>query len=119
MTQRYGFAGNGDDARAYFSALPAEQQRIFARQVYFAELRAGGREYNDKASPRQGSYLRGRQAIAALFPETAPGAWQGDLTLYGAAGIRSSFGGDIQLLTPGGQQAVSYTHLTLPTNREV
>ncbi|CAB3926921.1 hypothetical protein LMG3481_05973 [Achromobacter deleyi] len=104
LTQRYGFAGNGDDARAYFSALPAEQQRIFARQVYFAELRAGGREYNDKASPRQGSYLRGRQAIAALFPETAPGAWQGDLTLYGAAGIRSSFGGDIQLLTPGGQQ---------------
>ncbi|CUJ70039.1 Heme:hemopexin utilization protein A [Achromobacter kerstersii] len=104
LTQRYGFAGNTDDARAYFAALPAEQQRIFARQVYFAELRAGGREYNDKANPRNGSYLRGRQAIAALFPETTPGAYQGDLTLYGAAGIRSTFGGDIQLMTPGGQQ---------------
>ncbi len=104
LTQHFGFAGSAEDARAYFNALPAEQQRIFARQVYFAELRAGGREYNDKSSPRQGSYLRGRQAIAALFPDTAPGAYQGDLTLYGGAGIRSSFGGDIQLLTPGGKQ---------------
>ncbi|MFF7055176.1 filamentous hemagglutinin family protein [Achromobacter spanius] len=104
MTQRYGFAGSTEDARAAFAALPAEQQRIFARQVYFAELRSGGREYNDLASPRNGSYLRGRQAIAALFPETAPGAYEGDITLYGAAGIRSTFGGDIQLLTPGGQQ---------------
>ena len=104
LTQRYGFAGSTDDARAYFAALPAEHQRVFARQVMFAELRAGGREYNDKASPRNGSYLRGRQAIAALFPETAPGAYQGDITLYGASGIRSVFGGDIQMLTPGGQQ---------------
>ncbi|WP_238926427.1 filamentous haemagglutinin family protein [Achromobacter xylosoxidans] len=104
LTQRYGFAGSGEQARAYFDALPAEQQRIFARQVYFAELRAGGREYNDKSGPRSASYLRGRQAIAALFPDTAPGAYQGDLTLYGAAGIRTAFGGDIQLLTPGGQQ---------------
>ena len=104
LTQRYGFTGTTDDARAYFAALPAEQQRVFARQVYFAELRSGGREYNDKTSPRSGSYLRGRQAIAALFPETAPGAYQGDITLYGPAGIRSSFGGDIQLMTPGGKQ---------------
>lgn len=104
LTQRYGFAGSTDDARAYFAALPAEQQRIFARQVYFAELRSGGREYNDKASPRNGSYLRSRQAIAALFPDTAPGAYQGDITLYGGAGVRSIFGGDIQMMTPGGQQ---------------
>ena len=104
LTQRYGFAGSAEDARAYFNALPAEQRGLFARQVYFAELRAGGREYNDQSSPRHGSYLRGRQAIAALFPDTAPAAYQGDITLYGGAGIRSTFGGDIQLLTPGGQQ---------------
>ena len=41
LTQVYGFAGNTSDARAYFDALPPEQQRVFARQVYFAELRAG------------------------------------------------------------------------------
>ncbi|CUK12913.1 Filamentous haemagglutinin family outer membrane protein [Achromobacter sp. 2789STDY5608615] len=104
LTQHHDFAGSVDDARAYFNALPAEQRNLFARQVYFAELRAGGREYNDKSSARYGSYLRGRQAIAALFPDTAPGAYQGDITLYGGAGIRSTFGGDIQLLTPGGQQ---------------
>jgi hypothetical protein len=116
LTQRYGFAGSTDDARAYFAALPAAQQRIFARQVYFAELRSGGREYNDKASPRSGSYLRGRQAIAALFPETAPGAYQGDITLYGASGIRSAFGGDIQLMTPGGQQVFGVEGVAPPAS---
>jgi hypothetical protein len=47
-----------DEARAAFAALPPEQQSIFLRQVYFAELRAGGREYNDATSVRHGSYLR-------------------------------------------------------------
>ncbi|WZB70531.1 hypothetical protein WJ968_34200 [Achromobacter xylosoxidans] len=58
LTQVYGFAGNTSDARAYFDALPPEQQRVFARQIYFAELRAGAREYNAKSSPRLGSFLR-------------------------------------------------------------
>ena len=69
LTQRYGYAGDAAEARAYFAALPAEQQRAFARQVYFAELRNSGREYNGKLAAREGSYLRGRQAIAALFPD--------------------------------------------------
>lgn len=119
LTQRYGFAGSTEDARAYFAALPAEQQRIFTRQAYFAELRSGGREYNDKAGPRSGSYLRARQAIAALFPETAPGAYQGDITLYGAAGIRSTFGGGIQLMTPGGQQVFGVEGVAPPASAGV
>ena len=102
LTQTYGFAGSTADARAFFDALAPEQQRIFARQVYFAELRAGGREYNDKASPRLGSYLRGRQAIAALFPQA--GSYGGSITMYGGAGIQTRNGGDIQVLTPGGAQ---------------
>lgn len=52
-----------------FTAKPVAQQAIFLRSVYFAELKAGGRGYNDPSSSRYGSYLRGRQAIAALFPE--------------------------------------------------
>src|SRR5690606_12412473 len=40
---RYGFAGDAEQALAYYAALPLEQQRIFAREVYFAELREGGR----------------------------------------------------------------------------
>ncbi|HEY9274967.1 filamentous hemagglutinin family protein, partial [Achromobacter sp.] len=108
LTQRYGFAGDAQEARAYFGALAPEQQRVFARQVYFAELRDGGREYNDRASPREGSYLRGRQAIAALFPvagaDGLPNVYRGDVTVYGGAGLHTNFGGDIQVLTPGGQQ---------------
>ncbi|BCG25060.1 hypothetical protein TUM18999_32510 [Pseudomonas tohonis] len=108
LAERFGFSGTSEEARAYYAALPAEQQRVFAREIYFAELRAGGREYNDEASPRFGSYLRGRNAIAALFPthDVAGNAilYQGDITMYGGAGVHTNFGGGIQMLTPGGQQ---------------
>jgi len=108
LAERYGFEGTADEARAYFDGLPSEQQRIFARQVYFAELKAGGREYNDPDGSRFGSYLRGRQAIASLFPEQdADGnaiTYAGDLLAYGGAGIHTNAGGDIQVLTPGGAQ---------------
>jgi filamentous hemagglutinin family protein len=120
----HGFQGTQDEARAFFDALPAAQQRIFARQVYFAELKAGGREYNDADGARLGSYLRGRNAIAALFPETAADGklidYRGDITMFRgmrtnvvdgisntfarSGFVRTLFGGDIQLLTPGGRQ---------------
>ncbi|VFR77593.1 Filamentous haemagglutinin family outer membrane protein associated with VreARI signalling system [plant metagenome] len=108
LNERYGFSGTSSEALAYFFALPSEQQRVFARSIYFAELKAGGREFNDPNSARQGSYLRGRNAIAALFPEhNAQGeaiVYQGDLLIYGNAGIHTQLGGDIQILTPGGAQ---------------
>ncbi|WP_197488230.1 filamentous haemagglutinin family protein [Bordetella ansorpii] len=108
LAGRYGFSGDGQQAREFLADLPAEQQRIFAREVYFAELRAGGREYNEAGGLRQGSYLRGRNAIAALFPEHDaagnPIRYSGDIIMYGGAGVHTNFGGDIQLLTPGGQQ---------------
>ena len=108
LGERFGFEGDADAARAYLAGLPAEQQRIFARQVYFEELKAAGREYNDASGPRPGSYLRGRNAIAALFPSRDvagnPISYDGDIVLFGGAGIHTNFGGDIQLLSPGGQQ---------------
>ncbi|KAI3488925.1 hypothetical protein L1887_46955 [Cichorium endivia] len=108
LGERFGFEGDAEAARAYLAGLPAEQQRIFARQVYFEELKAGGREYNDASGPRPGSYLRGRNAIAALFPSRDvagnPISYDGDIVLFGGAGIHTNFGGDIQLLSPGGQQ---------------
>jgi len=107
LEARYGFDGS-QDALAFFNHLPPEQQRVYIRGVYAAELRAGGREHNDAGGARYGSYLRGRNAIAALFPSTdaqgQPIAYQGDITMYGAAGINTLFGGDITLLTPGGHQ---------------
>lgn len=110
LKARDGFEGTAEQVRAYFDALAPEQQRIFLRSVYFAELREGGREYNDRNSPRYGSYLRGRSAIAALFPSEAangqPITYAGDITLFGGSGVRTLFGGDIQMLTPGGQQLI-------------
>ncbi|WP_339473253.1 filamentous hemagglutinin family protein [Pseudomonas fluorescens] len=108
LTLGYGFSGSADQAQAFFAALPSTEQAIFARQVYFAELRAGGLEYNDVDGPRTGSYLRGRNAITALFPTTDVAGnsirYDGDITLYGGAGVKTLFGGDIQMLTPGGGQ---------------
>lgn len=108
LAERFGFAGTTEQARAYYAALPAEQQRVFARDVYFAELKAAGREYNQDGSVRQGSYLRGRAAIAALFPERDvagnPITYKGDITMFGGAGVHTNFGGSIQMLTPGGSQ---------------
>ncbi|TCL05858.1 filamentous haemagglutinin family protein [Sodalis ligni] len=105
---RYGFNGDAEQCRAYFAALPVLEQGLFARQVYFAELKAGGIEYNEVDGPRQGSYLRGREAIAALFPDKDVAGniinYKGDVILYGTSGIHTNFGGDIQILTPGGQQ---------------
>jgi filamentous hemagglutinin family protein len=126
LGDRFGYAGEeGADALGYFEALPAEQQRIFARQVYYAELLAGGREYNDVDGPRFGSYLRGRQAIATLFPVTdadgAPIVRSGNITMYQGsgstnAGIRTVKGGSIQTLTPGGQTVVGVEGLAPTTD---
>ncbi|SEO50145.1 filamentous hemagglutinin family protein [Pseudomonas sp. NFACC39-1] len=108
LKERFGFSGDTEQARNYFAALPAEQQRVFARDVYFAELKAGGREYNEAGGVRQGSYLRGREAIALLFPDkdVAGNAitYKGDITMFGGAGVHTDFGGGIQMLTPGGGQ---------------
>ncbi|MCP2072099.1 UNVERIFIED_ORG: filamentous hemagglutinin family protein [Pseudomonas lini] len=108
LEKRFGFSGDTEQARSYFAALPAEQQRVFARDVYFAELKAAGREYNEVGGVRQGSYLRGREAIALLFPDkdVAGNAitYKGDITMFGGAGVHTDFGGSIQMLTPGGGQ---------------
>ena len=77
------------DARSFFAALPKEQQQVYLSNVYFAELKAAGREYNDPDGVRRGSYLRGREAIATLFPTQDKAgkkiAYQGDLTMFSSA----------------------------------
>jgi len=123
LQQRFGYTGSQAGALAYFLALPSEQQGVFVRQVYYAELTAGGREYNDTSSTRYGSYLRGREAIAALFPvadaQGQPISYNGSLTMFSGvgknglggtqlydAGIHTDYGGDIQVLNPGGRTLV-------------
>ncbi|WP_422086743.1 filamentous haemagglutinin family protein [Variovorax sp.] len=101
LQSRYGFSSKtAQESLAYFDALAPEQQRIFLREVYYSELRAGGREYNDATSSRAGSYLRGREMIVTLFPERPR---SGDITMFGGSGVRTNFGGDIEMLAPGGK----------------
>ncbi|NLS28480.1 hypothetical protein S2M10_34900 [Sphingomonas sp. S2M10] len=110
LGERYGFKGDAGQALAAFDALAPEQQRIFLREVYFAETRAGGREYNDADGPRFGSYLRGRTMIATLFPDKDKDGKDitrsGDIILFDGSGIRTNFGGNIEMLAPGGQIVV-------------
>ncbi|RJF60432.1 filamentous haemagglutinin family protein [Rhodopseudomonas palustris] len=100
LRARFGYQGSAADALAYFWSLPIDQQHVFVRMVYFDELKAGGREYTDPTGPRSGSYVRGRAAIAALFPADASGA--GSVTLLNSAGIHTERGGDVQVLAPAG-----------------
>ncbi|WP_084806610.1 filamentous haemagglutinin family protein [Bradyrhizobium sp. NAS80.1] len=131
--QSYVFTGSKADAYAFFLTLPTEQQGVFVRQVYYTELKEGGREYNNKSSSRYGSYLRGRQAIATLFPDRDaqgnPVTYSGKITMFSSvtgsntingvtvpvttdAGINTQFGGDIQILNPGGQTTIGVEGVT-------
>lgn len=122
LTDRYGWSAADGPALDTFLALSPDEQGLFARSVYFEELRQAGREYNEPDGRRFGSYLRGRQAIATLFPGTA---YDGDITMFGErvtysnggvpqapnpdispfnldSAVLTDFGGDVQLLAPGG-----------------
>lgn len=123
LKDRYGFNGTDDENRAYFASLAQEQQAIFLRQVYFAELKEAGREYNDADGPRKGSYLRGNNVIAALLPEKdANGnaiARSGDIVMFGGSGVRTVSGGDIELLAPGGQTIIGVEGQLVPASAGV
>lgn len=120
LQQRFGLAVDGAEALAAFDRLPKEQQRIFLRQVYYAELREGGRDYTNAEGPRFGSYLRGREAIATLMPDKdATGATidrTGDIVMYGGSGVRTEAGGNIELMAPGGQIVVGVQGVVPPAS---
>lgn len=110
LGERYDFAGTDAEALTYFDGLAPEQQRVFLRQVYYAETRDAGREYNDPDSSRFASYLRGREMIATLFPDKDKDGKTitrtGDIIMFGGSGVRTNFGGDIEMMAPGGQIVV-------------
>lgn len=93
-------------ALADFRALPSQQQLPLVEQVYFAEIKAGGRA----AAAGQGAggvgYDRAYKAIETLFPGSTPGTpttvYQGDLSVLQLGRIRTESGGDIDVLAPGG-----------------
>jgi filamentous hemagglutinin family protein len=126
LQQRFGYTGSSSGALAYFLALPTQQQGIFVRQIYYEELNASGIEFNDPSSERFKSYLRGQDAIATLFPTTDgsgnPITYSGNITLFSAAngtgvldsGVRTDFGGAIQILDPGGEATLGVAGGVIP-----
>lgn len=110
LQQRFGSVVEGAEALAAFDRLPKEQQRIFLRQVYYAELREGGREYTDAEGPRS-EFLPARSRS-----DRHVDAGQGCHGRIGSAyrrhrdvrgsGVRTEAGGNIELMAPGGQIVV-------------
>jgi filamentous hemagglutinin family protein len=124
LQTNFDYTGSSVDELAYFESLPTTQQSIFLLQVFFDELNQSGLEYNDPTSRFYQSYLRGQEAIAALFPSTGsdgqPISYNGNLTLFSAQGtsgvtnssILTDFGGGITTIVPGGQTIVGVTGVT-------
>jgi filamentous hemagglutinin len=71
-------------------------------QIYFAEINAGGQSYATTGS----GYNRSYKAIETLFPGSVIGgtttAYNGSLSLYQNARIRTDQGGALNVLAPGG-----------------
>ncbi|HEX7853759.1 MAG TPA: filamentous hemagglutinin family protein [Sphingobium sp.] len=124
LSERYGFKADSPQAAlAYFDTLSPVERGIFVRLAYYDELKAGGREYNEPEGPRFASYLRGRNAIAVLFPEKdANGAaisYAGDLTMFGGSGVRTLFGGNVELMVAGGQTLIGVGSVVPPSTAGV
>jgi hypothetical protein len=106
MDQLEGATLSPERALALFRALSPAQQMPFVDQIYFAEVDAGGRV----AAAGQGAggvgYDRSYKAIETLFPGSVIGgtttAYNGSLTLYQVARIRTDQGGAIGIMAPGG-----------------
>jgi len=112
-----------DQALADFKLLDRQAQTAFINQVFFAELKAGGRDAIDAKNSSFGDYSRSERAILRMFPEFTKNqnlvsqvdsimknfgdianeqvTHPGDLNLFYSQ-IRSERGGRIELLVPGG-----------------
>ena len=135
LAANYGYTGDADSALAFFLTLPAVDQAVFVRGVFYTELQASGAQEADPSSRFYKSYIRGQQAIDTLFPSTGtqttvgvPAGYDGSITMYSGTvggiytvlpnpdgtpptsgtlatfdgGISTLFGGNVQVLDPGG-----------------
>jgi filamentous hemagglutinin len=102
MSQQEGTILDAEQALSDFRALSPAEQMPFVEQVYFDEIKAGGESY---AKTKIG-YERSYKAIETLFPGTALGGtttgYNGSISLYQLARIRSEQDGNISILVPGG-----------------
>jgi filamentous hemagglutinin family protein len=93
------------DIWSAFQQLPSEQQNRMALDIFYLVLRDAGRDHNEPDLPGYRNYDAGFAAIANLFPESK--AWNGSITLTSRE-IKTASGGNISLLSPGGQLLVGF-----------
>ena len=65
--QTQAWNGTEDTALATFQALPAVEQDVFLRDIFFEETNASGLQYNDASSRFYHNYSRGQIAIDTFF----------------------------------------------------
>jgi len=94
VNTRQGTSQGTAQAAASFRALPIEQQALFLNQVLMSELKSAGR---NALSGERAAYLRGYQALAALYPQ----AGKGNIVLSNSQ-VKTSQGGGITFAAPGG-----------------
>jgi len=103
-------------ALAQFRALSPAEQLPFVEQVYFAELKAGGRAAANGEGTGGKGYDRAYKAIQTMFPGSTIGtpttAYQGDLSVYQLGRIRTEAGGDLNILVPGGSVTLGIENQT-------
>lgn len=100
-----GMSGSSNaDIWAAFDALSKQNPSLadtYALTIFYDVLRDAGRDHN---SGENASYSNAYSAIEALFP-TNGFNWKGDVTVTSRE-IKTESGGDISILTPGGQVTV-------------
>jgi filamentous hemagglutinin family protein len=113
LALNYGYTGTGSGALAAFLALPAIDQDVFVRQVFFDELQASGAQEANPSSRFFKSYARGRLAIDTLLPsltaQTTPGVpagYTGDITMYSGTVLSDNGTSGQPLMAPGGGDAI-------------
>ena len=98
------------EALTDFERLSAAKQLPFIAGVYFDEIKLGGEAY---AATNIG-YNRSYKAIETLFPGSSVSAgvsttaYNGTLSLYHDARIRTEQDGDINVMVPGGGVVLGY-----------
>ncbi|MEW6644686.1 MAG: filamentous hemagglutinin family protein [Pseudomonadota bacterium] len=105
-----------DQAVALFRGLTLQQQMPLIEQVYFTELKAGGRAAANGEGAGGKGYDRAYKAVQTLFPGSTIGtpttAYHGDLSVYQLGRIRTEAGGDINILAPGGNVTLGIENQT-------
>ncbi len=90
-----------------FFALGAQERALVSTKIFYQILRDSGRAAAQAAtgvSAAAAPYVTGQEAIALLFPESE--AWSGDIFTR-ARDVRTTTGGAISMLVPGGGIAMA------------